>query len=96
MKLADIAKDLEYNPSTISRAISNKYIECNQGIIPIKSFFTTSLDSDSETSSTAIKNYIKELVSQENKDKPLSDVKILGKVEEKFKVKIVRRTITKI
>ena len=95
MKLADIATDLEYNPSTISRAISNKYIECNQGIIPIKSFFTTSLDSESETSSTAIKNYIKELVSKENKDKPLSDVKILAKIEEKFKVKIVRRTITK-
>jgi RNA polymerase sigma-54 factor len=95
MKLADIAKDLEYNPSTISRAISNKYIECNQGIIPIKSFFTTSLDSESETSSTAIKNFIKDLVSKEDKDKPLSDVKILAKIEKKFKVKIVRRTITK-
>ncbi len=95
MKLADIAQDLDYNPSTISRAISNKYIECSQGVIPIKSFFTTSLDAESETSSTAIKNHIKELISKENKDKPLSDVKILAKVEEKFKIKIVRRTITK-
>jgi len=95
MRLKDIAQELEYNPSTISRAIAGKYIECNRGIISLKSFFTTGLDEDLEISSTSIKNYIKEVIGQENRNKPLSDLKILQKVEIKFKIKIVRRTITK-
>ncbi|WP_394996971.1 RNA polymerase factor sigma-54 [uncultured Helicobacter sp.] len=93
MKLKDIAQDLGYAPSTISRAIANKYLECDRGIFPIKSFFTAAIDG--ETSNASIKDFILELVKSENKKKPLSDVKILKSVEEKFGIKMVRRTITK-
>ncbi|WP_394960256.1 RNA polymerase factor sigma-54 [uncultured Helicobacter sp.] len=93
MKLKDIAQDLGYAPSTISRAIANKYLECDRGIFPIKSFFTAAVDGD--TSNASIKDFILDLVKNENKKKPLSDVRILKSVEEKFGVKMVRRTITK-
>lgn len=93
MKLKDIAQDLGYAPSTISRAIANKYLECDRGIFPIKSFFTAAIDG--ETSNASIKDFILDLVKNENKKKPLSDVKILKSVEEKFGIKMVRRTITK-
>lgn len=93
MKLKDIAQDLGYAASTISRAIANKYLECDRGIFPIKSFFTAAIDGD--TSNASIKDFILGLVKNENKKKPLSDVKILKSVEEKFGIKIVRRTITK-
>ncbi|WP_394950181.1 RNA polymerase factor sigma-54 [uncultured Helicobacter sp.] len=93
MKLKDIAQDLGYAPSTISRAIANKYLECDRGIFPIKSFFTAAVDG--ETSNASIKDFILDLVKNENKKKPLSDVKILKSVEEKFGIKMVRRTITK-
>ncbi len=93
MKLKDLATELDRNPSTISRAISGKYISCNRGIIPLKSFFATALDTD--VSNSAIKEYMCELVKYEDRKKPLSDVKILGSIEEKFGIKLVRRTITK-
>ncbi|WP_300900022.1 RNA polymerase factor sigma-54, partial [uncultured Helicobacter sp.] len=60
MKLKDIAQDLGYAPSTISRAIANKYLECDRGIFPIKSFFTAAIDGD--TSNASIKDFILNLV----------------------------------
>ena len=95
MKLKDIADELEYNQSTISRAISDKYIACDRGMIRIKDFFTTSLDSDTDVSNAAIKEFISNLIKNENKDKPLSDAKLLDMIQEKFGINIVRRTITK-
>jgi len=93
MRLKDLSEDLEYNQSTISRAISNKYLECNRGVISLKDFFSTAIDDD--LSNTSIKEYIKEIVKGENREKPLSDSKILTLVEKKFTIKLSRRTITK-
>ncbi|MBX7490651.1 RNA polymerase factor sigma-54 [Helicobacter turcicus] len=93
MTLKDLAEDLDHSPSTISRAISNKYLECGRGIFPLKNFFATAIDE--ETSNTAIKDFVAELIRNENKQKPLSDSKILKLATEKFKVTMVRRTIAK-
>jgi len=93
MKLKDLANDLERNPSTISRAIANKYLSCSRGVIPLKAFFSTAIDED--TSSASIKEYIKEIIKNEDRKKPISDNKILQLIEKKFGIKIVRRTITK-
>lgn len=93
LKLKDIANELGHNPSTISRAIANKYLECNRGIYPLKSFFTTAITE--ETSNTSIKEFILECVKMENRKNPLSDIQLLKLIEAKFNLKIVRRTITK-
>lgn len=93
MKLKDLADDLGRNPSTISRAIAGKYLSCSRGVIPLKQFFATALDED--ISNSAIKDYMLELVKNENKTKPLSDIKLLEMIEKKFNIKMVRRTITK-
>ncbi|MDO7253616.1 RNA polymerase factor sigma-54 [Helicobacter cappadocius] len=93
MRLKDIADEFGHSPSTISRAISNKYLECSRGVLPIKSFFTTAIDGD--TSNASIKDFIGEIIKNENHKKPLSDLKILQMIEEKFQLKMVRRTITK-
>ncbi len=93
MKLKDLASDLERNPSTISRAIANKYLSCERGVIPLKEFFSTAIDED--TSSASIKEYISKIIKNEDRKKPISDNKILQLIEKKFGIKIVRRTITK-
>jgi len=93
MKLKDLADDLQRNPSTISRAISGKYLSCSRGIIPLKQFFATAVEEN--ISNSAIKEYMQELIKYEDHKKPLSDVKILTLIETKFSVKMVRRTITK-
>ena len=93
MKLKDIAQELGYAPSTISRAISNKYLECQRGIFSLKSFFTTAIEGD--VSNASLKDFLSEIIKNESHKKPLSDLKIQKMIEEKFELKIVRRTITK-
>ncbi|MGP1561783.1 MAG: RNA polymerase factor sigma-54 [Helicobacteraceae bacterium] len=92
LKLVDISEDLGRNASTISRAISDKYLACNRGIFSIKSFFSVSID---DTSTKAIKDYIAHIIKEEPKSKPLSDQKIVEIVQDHFHLKMVRRTITK-
>lgn len=93
MKLKDLADEFGHAPSTISRAIANKYLECNRGILPLKSFFATEISED--VSNTAIKSYMENLVKSESKIKPLSDIRILQLIEKEFSISMVRRTITK-
>lgn len=93
MKLKDIANELGHSSSTISRAVSNKYLECNRGIYSIKSFFSTAIAEN--TSNSSIKDFILWCIKNENKKSPLSDIQILEMINEKFGVRIVRRTITK-
>lgn len=95
MKLDDLAGELDRHHSTISRAISNKYISCSRGVFPIKSFFALAVNEDNDTSNTEIKHHIADIIKNEDKAKPLSDNKILALVESKFDIKIGRRTITK-
>jgi len=95
MKLDDLAGELDRHHSTISRAISNKYISCSRGVFPIKSFFALAVNEDNDTSNTEIKYYIADIIKNEEKVKPLSDNKILALVESKFDIKLGRRTITK-
>jgi RNA polymerase sigma-54 factor len=93
MKLKDLADDLQRNPSTISRAISGKYLSCSRGVIALKKFFATAVEEN--ISNSAIKEYMRELIKFEDHKKPLSDIKLLELIEKKFSVKMVRRTITK-
>ena len=92
--MQEIAAELGFAESTISRAVANKYIECNLGIYPLKFFFTNAV-ANKDLSSSEIKSYIKSLVEYENKEEPLTDQDILESIEEKFNLQMVRRTITK-
>lgn len=93
LTLKTLADEFGHNPSTISRAIANKYIACDRGILAMKEFFTTAIDED--VSNAAIKEYLIGLVKKEPHKKPLSDMKLLDLIQDKFKVQMVRRTIAK-
>ncbi|MEA1981998.1 MAG: RNA polymerase factor sigma-54 [Campylobacterota bacterium] len=93
LTLKTLADEFGHNPSTISRAIANKYIACDRGIFTMKEFFTTAIDED--VSNAAIKEFLVALVKEESREKPLSDMKLLDLIQDKFKVKMVRRTIAK-
>ncbi|HWK23336.1 MAG TPA: RNA polymerase factor sigma-54 [Ureibacillus sp.] len=97
MTLKVIATELGYHESTISRAISNKYIQTPHGLFQIKSLFTSGFshnDSSEMDSPVVVKAKIKELVNQEDKRKPYSD-QILLKLLEQEGISISRRTIAK-
>ncbi|ASM40364.1 RNA polymerase factor sigma-54 [Campylobacter sp. RM12327] len=93
MRLKDIAVDLGRNPSTISRAITNKFLSSPRGTVPLKLFFAGA--ASEEVSNVAIKEFIQNAILSENKKKPLSDFALLEMAQKEFDVSLVRRTITK-
>jgi len=93
LTLKMLADEFGHNPSTISRAIANKYIACNRGTFAMKEFFSTALDED--TSNASIKEFLANLIKNEPREKPLSDMKLLALIQDEFKIKIVRRTLAK-
>jgi RNA polymerase sigma-54 factor len=96
MILKDIAEELSLHESTISRVTSQKYMHTPNGIVEFKYFFSShvSTESGGECSSTAIRAFIKELISNENLAKPLSDDKIATLLKEKG-INVARRTVAK-
>ncbi len=96
MTLEDVAQALGRNKSTISRAISNKYIDTPQGIFPIKSLFSQGINEEinGAIASKSIKEEISELIDTEEPTAPLSDSDIQGYFSNKG-IRIARRTINK-
>jgi RNA polymerase sigma-54 factor len=96
MVLKAIADELSLHESTISRVTTQKYMHTPSGIVEFKYFFSShvSTDEGGECSSTAIRAFIKELVSNENPAKPLSDDKMSKLLQEKG-INVARRTIAK-
>nr|WP_321316116.1 RNA polymerase factor sigma-54 [uncultured Ligilactobacillus sp.] len=94
--LRDIAHQLQLHESTISRAISGKYLKCDFGIFELKSFFTTaaSYAENCSISVNTVQQNIKKLISDEDKNNPLSDQKIVELLQTK-KIQISRRTVAK-
>jgi RNA polymerase sigma-54 factor len=93
LTLKTLADEFGHNPSTISRAIANKYIACERGVFAMKDFFTTAIEED--VSNAAIKEFLISIIKEEKHEKPLSDIKLLDIIQKKFNVKMVRRTIAK-
>jgi RNA polymerase sigma-54 factor len=97
LRMQEIADEVGVHISTVSRAISGKYVDTPRGIFPLKFFFvggTVTEDGEYE-SQTAIKELVKSIIEMEDKQNPLSDEEIGKKLSEKNGVPIARRTITK-
>jgi len=89
--MTDFAKQLNVNPSTISRAIANKFLESPWGIHKLKFFFNVPVGN---TDKRVIFGKIKEIIESEDKTSPLSDTQIVKKLS-RAGIIISRRTITK-
>ena len=96
MILKDIAEKVDMDISTISRVANSKYIDTPYGIKLLKSYFSEGMKNieGEDISTIEIKKILKEIISNENKNKPLADLELSKRlVEEGYKV--ARRTIAK-
>ena len=88
LKISDVASELNLSPSTVSRAVKEKYIKTDFGIISLRKLFN--LDSTVFLYQQKILEYIE----NENKEQPFSDQDIVNFLEKEG-IKIARRTVTK-
>jgi RNA polymerase sigma-54 factor len=97
MTMAQVAEVVGVHETTVSRAVSGKYIETPQGIFEMKFFFTAGLQTTAggeAVSNTSVKDMIAEIFKNENPSKPLSDQEVVKMVGEKG-ITIARRTVAK-
>jgi RNA polymerase sigma-54 factor len=96
MVLKDVASLVDLDISTVSRIASNKSIQTDFGVIPLKFFFSEGIATDSgeDASSREVKSVIKDLIEEEEKSKPLADEKLEEILNEKG-YNIARRTVAK-
>jgi RNA polymerase sigma-54 factor len=93
LTMSEIANELGFEESTISRAVSNKYIKCSRGTYPLKHFFTNAVSKN--LSSSEIKNYLLSVIESEDHLEPYTDQDLVEMVQKRYGVDMVRRTITK-
>lgn len=96
LTLNEIAQKIGVHESTVGRVVANKYIQTPRGVYPLKYFFHRSLMSmkGEEISSLKIKERIKKLIAQEDKENPLSDGEI-AEILSRENYKVARRTVAK-
>ena len=96
MILKDIAEIINMDISTVSRVANSKYIDTPYGIKLLKSYFSEGMKNSEgdEISTIEIKKILKEIVNEEDKNKPLSDIELSDKLSKKG-YKVARRTVSK-
>ena len=96
MILKDIADDIEMDISTVSRVTNGKYVQLPWEIKELKTFFSEGIKTDAgdDVSNTQVKNRLKEIIDNEDKQNPIGDEELTNRLKDEG-YKIARRTITK-
>lgn len=96
LTMKTLAEEIQVHESTIARAVSDKYIDTPRGVLPLRSFFTSSLSTEKglDISSKTVRQMVKEIIDEEDKQHPLSDEAISAKIKAKG-VQCARRTVAK-
>jgi RNA polymerase sigma-54 factor len=96
LTMAQVAEVVGVHETTVSRAVSGKFIDTPQGVFEMKYFFTTGLQTDGGdgVSSKSVKDMISDIFRKEDTKKPLADDEVAKMVKAKG-ITIARRTVAK-
>jgi RNA polymerase sigma-54 factor len=96
LTMNQVAEVVGVHETTVSRAISNKYVQTPWGLFDLKYFFTPGYQTASGEviSNTSVKESIEDLIKREDPRKPLSDQEIVKILSEKG-IPLARRTVAK-
>ncbi|HTH19964.1 MAG TPA: RNA polymerase factor sigma-54, partial [Candidatus Udaeobacter sp.] len=96
MTMAEIAETVGVHETTVSRAVSGKYMATPQGVFEMKYFFTGGYQTATgeSLSNTSVKQAVLDLVKHESGSAPLSDQEIVEILSERG-IPIARRTVAK-
>ncbi len=96
LRMSEVAGEVGVHESTVSRAVSSKYVDTPRGVLPLKDFFSTAISTPGgrSVSSSNVKNLVKTMIADEDPDHPLSDQEIAERLSKRG-MGIKRRTVAK-
>jgi RNA polymerase sigma-54 factor len=96
MMIKEVAEEVGVHPSTVSRAVANKYVHTSQGVLELRSFFSESVNGPqgSEMSLISLKRRVKQMIEQEDASHPMTDEQITKKLGDEG-IHVTRRTVAK-
>ena len=96
MMIKEVAEEIGVHPSTVSRAVANKYVHTQQGVYELRFFFSESVQGPegAATSLLILKRRVKKLIEEEDAAHPLTDEQIT-KILQSQGIQVTRRTVAK-
>ena len=96
MMIKEVAEEIGVHPSTVSRAVANKYAHTPQGVFELRYFFSESVNGPEggNTSLLILKRRVKKLIEEEDSARPLTDEQ-LTRILQSQGIQVTRRTVAK-
>ncbi|HET7749081.1 MAG TPA: RNA polymerase factor sigma-54 [Terriglobales bacterium] len=96
MMIKEVAEEIGVHPSTVSRAVANKYTHTAQGVFELRYFFSESVNGPEGggTSLLILKRRVKKLIEEEDPARPLTDEQIT-RILQSQGIQVTRRTVAK-
>jgi RNA polymerase sigma-54 factor len=91
-----VAEVINMHESTVSRVTNQKYVQTPRGVLPLKFFFSSSLETTTgeDASARAVKAQIQKLVADERPENPMTDSQVVAALKARG-IQIARRTVAK-
>lgn len=96
MMIKEVAEEIGVHPSTVSRAVANKYAHTPQGVFELRYFFSEGVQgpSGSDTPLLIVKRRVKKMIEEEDTAHPLTDEQITARLQSEG-IQVTRRTVAK-
>lgn len=96
MMIKEVAEEVGVHPSTVSRAVANKYSHTPQGVYELRYFFSEAVQGPSggSTSLINLKRTVKKMIEEEDAAHPLTDEQITHRLHATG-ISVTRRTVAK-
>jgi RNA polymerase sigma-54 factor len=96
MMIKDVAEEIGVHPSTVSRAVANKYVHTTQGVYELRFFFSEGVNGPEggELPLVLLKRKVKKLIEDEDSRKPLTDDQLAAELQRQG-IQVTRRTVAK-
>ncbi len=96
MMIKEVAEEIGVHPSTVSRAVANKYVHTSQGVYELRFFFSEGVNGPEggDLPLVLLKRKVKKLIEEENPRKPLTDDQLAAELKAQG-INVTRRTVAK-
>ena len=96
MMIKEVAEEIGVHPSTVSRAVANKYVHTPQGVFELRFFFSEGVNGPEggDLPLVLLKRKVKKLIEEEDERKPFTDDQLAAELLRQG-IRVTRRTVAK-